>query len=93
MNNNDNKWNNFIHSPLLIAVVVSTLIVTVYSASQKDGLYSYYKYDYSTPFLTLFMKGIADGATPFYVSEEECCNHIYSMNTGHPSGSPNKLSQ
>ena len=70
MNNNDNKWNNFIHSPLLIAVVVSALIVTVYSASQKDGLYSYYKYDYSTPFLTLFMKGIADGATPFYVSED-----------------------
>ncbi len=67
---NDNKKNNFIHSPLLIAVVASSLLVTAYSACQKDGLYSYYNYDYKMPFMTLALRGLADGATPFYVTED-----------------------
>lgn len=71
MSNNDNKKkNNFIHSPLLIAVVASSLLVTAYSAYQKDGLYSYYNYDYKMPFMTLAMRGLADGATPFYVTDD-----------------------
>lgn len=71
MDNNENKkWYNFIHSPLLIAVVASSLVVTAYSAYQKDGLYSYYEYDYKEPVLTLAMRGLADGATPLYVTDD-----------------------
>lgn len=68
MNDNNNK--NFIHSPLLIAVVASSLLVTAYSASEKDRLFSYYNYDYKMPILTLAMRGAADGATPFYVTQD-----------------------
>ena len=70
MSNDNKKKNNFIHSPLLIAVVASSLLVTAYSACQKDGLYSYYNYDYKMPFMTLALRGLADGATPFYVTED-----------------------
>ena len=70
MSNNDKNNKNFIHSPLLIAVVTSTLLVTAYSASEKDRLFSYYNYDYKMPILTLAMRGAADGATPFYVTQD-----------------------
>lgn len=70
MSDENKKWHNFIHAPLLIAVVTSALLVTAISAYQKDGIYSYYNYDGKTPLLTLAMRGIADGATPFYVTDD-----------------------
>lgn len=70
MSEENKKWYNLIHAPLLTAVVTSSLIVTFISAYQKDGIYSYYNYDYKTPLLSLAMRGIADGATPFYVTDD-----------------------
>ena len=59
------------HAALLICVIVSALLCTLWSLFMKPSLYAEYTVDYKTPSLVLMLHGIRDGVYPWDAFEGE----------------------